>query len=356
MKIIYSGAQFNDFNPKKGVSFEHVAFYEGLKALPGIEVVYFPFERIVEVGKRTFNDELKSLVSREKPDLFFAFMFSDEFDPEVLQEIKKETVTAAWFADDSWRFYNYSRRWAKYFSWAVTTYSWMPELYKKIAGQPNVIRSQWAADPHFFKPEADAFTFAEDKRPDVSFVGGWSKPREKIINALIDAGIKVTLYGGGWKNGARATSEEMIRTFSISKINLALNPPPGYFNKNSIGRLALRHSSNRIVPDFHLMQNFRSWLCRGIPQIKARHFEIPACGGFVMTGMADDLDNFYEIGKEMAVYENTADLIEKIKYYLIHPDERAHMARAGYERTIKDHTYEKRFRDLFLRMGLKIRD
>ena len=346
MKIFYCGARYNYYDPKKGSSFEHENFYLSLKAMPGIEVVYFPFERILEAGKRKYNDELLAAVMSEKPDILFAFMLSDEFIPGVLDQIKKHTTSIAWFADDSWRFYDYSRVWAKHFTWVVTTYSWMPALYKKI-GQPNVIRSQWAADTAIYHPVgprggADA--------PGVSFVGGWTKPRAKIVARLMKAGIPLEVYGGGWERG-RVSNEEMIRIFGASKINLGLNPAPGFLNKNSLGRLAFRRSRERIVPDLHIFRNLQTLLHRNIPQIKARHFEIPACGGFVMTSMADDLGSFYEIDKEVVIYEGVDDCAEKVRYYLDHPSEREAIARAGYERTIRDHTYAKRFEKIFKEAG-----
>ena len=46
-------------------------------------------------------------------------------------------------------------------------------------------------------------------------------------------------------------------------------------------------------------------------------------------------------------------MLEKIKYYLANDDERIAIAQAGYERTVEEHTYEKRFNDLFVQMGLK---
>ncbi len=45
-------------------------------------------------------------------------------------------------------------------------------------------------------------------------------------------------------------------------------------------------------------------------------------------------------------------MIEKIGYYLHHETERSEIALAGYHRTIRDHTYEKRFNTLFQQMGL----
>jgi len=357
MKIVYTGLQYSNFNPKAGESFEYVNFYKSLCNFPGAEVILYAFENMIQKGREVASAELLNLVRREKPDLLFAFMFTDELLPAILDELKKISTTIAWFSDDHWRFDNYSSRYAPHFSWVATTYSKAVERYKKI-GMNNVVRSQWAANTTIYKPfpwsgaDNPAFTEVSAGRlPDVSFVGTWSKPRAKIIAALQSAGIKVAAYGGGWPNG-RIGEQKMLEIFGNSKINLALNPAPGFFNKNSLGRLVARRSMEKIVPDFHLWDNFRAWFNRGIPQIKARHFEIPACGGLVFTGPADDLENYYIPDKEIVIYKNIGDLIEKVKYYLSHESERAAIARAGYERTLREHTYEHRFREIFKTIGL----
>jgi spore maturation protein CgeB len=63
--------------------------------------------------------------------------------------------------------------------------------------------------------------------------------------------------------------------------------------------------------------------------------------------MADDLDQFYVPGKEIVLYTTLDDLVEKVRYYIAHETEREAIARAGYERSIREHTYEKRFRKIF---------
>ncbi|RJQ29499.1 hypothetical protein C4571_01485 [Candidatus Parcubacteria bacterium] len=344
MKVFYAGLRYNYYDSKRGVSFEHENFYESLHAFPGAEVRYFPFERILEVGKTRFNEEILEAAKKERPDILFVFTYSDEFDFTILDEIRKYTISVAWFADDSWRFHNYSKFLAPHFSWAVTTYSWMPELYRR-AGQKNVVRSQWAASTNIYKRDE------KDGGEEVLFIGGWTKGREKIVEKLKASNISVAVYGQGWST-RRVSREEMIRLFSTSNINLGLNPPPGYWAINSLGRLFSRASIDRIVPDFHIVRNIQSWLSRGIPQIKARHFEIPACGGFLMTEMADDLDSFYVPGKEIVIYKGMDDMIKKIRYYLTHDAERSEIAERGYKRTLRDHTYEKRFREIFRTVGV----
>jgi len=90
-----------------------------------------------------------------------------------------------------------------------------------------------------------------------------------------------------------------------------------------------------------------------IPQIKARPFEILACRTFLISGYADDMNNYYEDGKEIVYYDGTiTDLVNKIEYYLSHETERERIAQLGYERTVREHTYEQRFNELFAQMGL----
>jgi len=349
MKIIFTGLTYCNYQKELGQSFEYTNFYKSLERMPGIEVLHFPYERILEVGRSRGNEELIHLVRNEKPDAFFAFMFTDELELQTLDEIKKLTKSIAWFSDDHWRFHNYSRYYAPHFSFAVTTYSRAIEWYKKISVS-NIIHSQWAA-AGFDVSNPVTWRTPEQEQPFVSFVGNWSRPRQKILTALARAGIHVAVYGNGWPRG-RIDEKEMLWVFKSSKINLALNPPSGHWNTNSLGRIFFRRSMNKIVFDAHMVRNFTAWLHRGTPQIKARHFEIPACGGFLLTALADNIGDYYTIGDEIVAYQSLNDLIEKIKYYLSHDDERKKITKACYERTLRDHTYEKRFREIFKIIGL----
>lgn len=349
MKIIYSGIKKDGYDPKRGLSFEYNNFCLSLKGMAGVEVIEYPFDLIVEIGKDEFNRRLLELVRLEKPDLFFVFMYTDELDPGVLDEIKKTTKSLAWFADDHWRLHNYSRRWAKHFSFVVTTWSRAPEIYAKY-GITNVIRSQWACNPAIFKP-SDL-----PRDIEVSFVGQYNSARGKLVRALRNAGVNVWVRGWRWPDG-KLSEEGMVGVFSRSKINLNFNTPPERWRIKLFARLFLRRSVRGIVPDlWNLAWNFRSWLDMRIPQIKARPFEVLACRTFLISGYADDMGRYYKDGEEIVYYDGTTeDLAEKIRYYLPREKEREAIARAGYERTLRDHTYQKRFEDIFKQIGLRFR-
>jgi spore maturation protein CgeB len=162
----------------------------------------------------------------------------------------------------------------------------------------------------------------------------------------------VWVRGWGWPEG-RAASGETAEIFCRSKINLNINTPPERWRLRSLARIFFKRSVGKIVPDLaRVPDNFKTWLHTSIPQIKARPFEILAQNAFLISGYADDMDNYYEDGKEIVYYRTIPELIEKVRYYLPRDEEREKIAQAGYKRTIREHSYEKRFRDMFRVMKL----
>jgi len=83
--------------------------------------------------------------------------------------------------------------------------------------------------------------------------------------------------------------------------------------------------------------------CSIAGDVNMRVFEGTACGALVLTdAIANGLDELFEIGQEIVVYQDDAELLEKIAYYLANEEEREAIARAGQRRTLKEHTYAHR--------------
>jgi spore maturation protein CgeB len=72
-----------------------------------------------------------------------------------------------------------------------------------------------------------------------------------------------------------------------------------------------------------------------------------------MVEYMEELEEFFEIGKEIVCYTGPEDLLEKIRYYLKHEDKRRAIAEAGKARCLKDHTWQKRFQTFFQHAGLE---
>lgn len=78
-------------------------------------------------------------------------------------------------------------------------------------------------------------------------------------------------------------------------------------------------------------------ICTGLP---LRLFDIMGCGGFVLTNYQAELPEYFDIGKDLAVYENIPHLMELVEYYLKHDDERREIAENGYQKVKEGFTYE----------------
>ena len=169
-----------------------------------------------------------------------------------------------------------------------------------------------AAHPDIHKPFDVPFNY------DVSFVGakyGW---RPRFIRTLHKMGVDVECFGNGWDNGP-LLDEDMIKLYSRSRINL--------------GFAGVGHS--------------RRLMC-----LKGRDFEIPMAGGLYLTQDNPELSLVYDIGKEIMTYKDEKDCADKIKQLLSNPDKADMIRKAGRNRALNNHSWEKRFERVFDIAGL----
>ena len=66
-----------------------------------------------------------------------------------------------------------------------------------------------------------------------------------------------------------------------------------------------------------------------------------------MTSVANNLSDYYTPGEQIVTFDNANDLVDKVRYYLSHEQERKRIADAGRLRTLAEHTYEQRFNEIF---------
>lgn len=355
MKVLFCASYHDYGQADRGPSFEEVNMHDALRQMDGLEVISFHFDVIQNRGGDV-NAEFLATIEREQPDITLIVLFEHYFAPEVLDRAREMTTLVSWGCDDHWHFQDgYMQKYTPHFDYSITTYP--PSIrYYEAVGQRNVIVSQWGCNQHFFYPSSKGYLY------DVSFVGQCYGPRKEIVNHLWKRGIEVKLFGRKWpqtrgvwgrgrwfayfgrpwlrdprKQGLAswlkdwwrtltgkawgkveyAETERLREIYGCSKINLCLN--------NNITRK---------------------------DNIKGRNFEAPACRGFLISGPAEGLEEFFEVGKEVVVYGDLDDLSDKILYYLSHDEERERIAHAGYERAMRDHTYEKRFQEIFTHIGV----
>ena len=66
-------------------------------------------------------------------------------------------------------------------------------------------------------------------------------------------------------------------------------------------------------------------------------------GALYITGFSDELCEAYEPDKEVVIYRNEHELIDKVRFYLSHPEEAEQVRKAGLRRAMSHHTYHHRF-------------
>ena len=76
-------------------------------------------------------------------------------------------------------------------------------------------------------------------------------------------------------------------------------------------------------------------------------------GGFLLTNYQEDMFDCFEPGVDFVYYDSYDDLLEKVEYYLEHDEERQQIARNGYEKVKKYHTYRHRLDTILNIMNLE---
>jgi spore maturation protein CgeB len=78
-----------------------------------------------------------------------------------------------------------------------------------------------------------------------------------------------------------------------------------------------------------------------------RIFDLMACGGFVISNYQTEIPELFVPDEDIVLYDSVPDLLAKIEYYLAHDEERAQIAKNGYEKVKKYHSYDERLKIMF---------
>jgi hypothetical protein len=145
---------------------------------------------------------------------------------------------------------------------------------------------------------------------DVVFAGHFEPDgRDAVLARVLDEGIDLRIFGPEWESSPL-----------VNRI-----PMPEYLDGERY---------NRVLNASKIVLSFLSTLNRDT--YTRRCFEVPASGAFLLSQYSDDLASLFEEGREIAFFRNAGELVEKIRYYLAHDEERRAIARAGHERVRKD--------------------
>ncbi len=319
MKVLFVDLEFDYGLASRGINtIGQLGFKTSFEKL-GHNVVPFYYDSYLNGNLEALQKDLIAKADAEKPDLIFFILFRDQFKKETLTYLKSKYKTVNWFGDDTWRFEDFTGQFAPYFTYCITTDKFSIPKYKAL-GVSNVILSQWAAiDDAKFGDIAPM-----PYKHEVAFIGGHNRYRAWFIKRLKKHGIHVECYGFGWANGP-LSNEEMIKLFASTKINLNLS------NSASFDlRYLLTHPKN-LAHTLHTTKH--------ASQIKARNFEINYFAGFQLADYVPGLEDFYEIGKDLACYATPEEAALLINYYLSNEKEREEIRDRGTIKARGKYTY-----------------
>jgi spore maturation protein CgeB len=281
--------------------------------------------RAPEVRRAANRDRLLDLLSGmeaadRRPDIVLAQSWATLIDPSAFDAARRMGACVVNLSlDDRHQF----RGRRESFGWSGTL-GLVGHIDLALTAAPECV--QWyeaegcpalyfpeASDPDIFHPIPGL-----PKLHEVSFVGGRYGIRERTVGALRRAGIEVAAFGSGWEGG-RIDNEAMIRLFVQSKVVLGVG---------TIGH------------------------CTDFFALKLRDFDAPMCGSAYLTHDNPDLAALYDIGRDIATYRDIDECVDRARALLADDDAREDMARAGRARALRDHTWDRRFGELFRLLGV----
>lgn len=386
MRIFYaSGRMTNQAIP--GSTLWRDNLYLSLLDL-GHDVIEFDYELEPLIGKADFNlpghrdfiDEHRpqaerellrqiKAAHREAPiQLFFSYFYSSCAQPEIIREIRSMgIVTVNWYCNASYQIHLVQDI-APAYDFCLVPEKFRLEDYRRLGANP--IYCQEAANPNIYKP------YDRRRDIDVLFMGARYADRPHYLRQLIDEGVSVRVFGPGWnanpgngsaqsfcqkgkrlmsrgglRSGARYARRKFFPPRAAGNHRDLTLPPEACGAPLSDAEMIMAYSRCKISLGFSTVGETHLDDER-ITQVRLRDFEAPMCASFYMVEYMPELEEFFDVGKEIVCYTDPDDLADKCRYYLQHDAERERIRLAGHRRAINDHSWQKRFETVFKQIGL----
>lgn len=277
------------------------------------------------------NQQILSLAREFKPHIFLAFKGA-RILPETILALRGQGIATYNYYPDVSAFSHHAGWLPRTLQQYDCVFSTKSFLATDLEAQGYPIQ-HWKYLPHGYDPRAHhpVQVTPEDQArygADVTFIGGQTPAKERLLAALMQAGpgLRLAVWGDRWQRtrlpalracvrGRGVTGIEYMKAISSSQILLGLlsEKQPG----SSVG-----------------------------DQVTSRSFNIPACGAFMLHERTQEILQFYDEGREIECFDSPAELAEKIRFYLAHPDRRRAVAEAGYRRCVPAYSHDERLRTL----------
>jgi spore maturation protein CgeB len=192
---------------------------------------------------------------------------------------------------------------------------------------PDVeLLSSWGLPAHFVADAFDSFTtFKATPSDSIVFVGARYPSRERVMTDLVAANIPVHAYGRDWSHHPF----DRLRTWDLSR-------PDVPWSRDIDRRSAYAVMGGAIAAlNIHEDQS----------GFTMRTFEIPGAGGLQFIDRTD-IGSIYEPDSEVLVFTSREELIELCNRARMDRPWRDRIAEAGHRRTLAEHTFVHRARQI----------
>jgi len=275
---------------------------------------FYHFPKLVE-------KTLEELLVREKPShilvVGFAYKF---FCPTYLKKLALEFKTPLFLYDtDSCNLYSKRREFIFFVENELPVYDRVFSFSQVTTHFFRETRQLDAVHLPFGAQQID-LPNCEEKSIDVLFVGSCDFRRILLLEKIK---AHVAVYGSRWQRNFPLISPEL-------RGRIVDQPVWG----NDLQQLLAR---SKIVLNITRADFFGAQT-----GINLRLFETLAAGGFLLTDYCEEIEDLFEIGKEIEVFRSSSELVDKVRYYLENDEKRLSIARLGHERFLKNHTWRNR--------------
>ena len=240
--------------------------------------------------------------------------------PWALNEIKKQNPNIKIYLYHNDNPYNGFINFVKYrhylnsIKYSDISYVYRPsdkkDILKYLPNKVCLLKPNYISYLH--KPNIES-----KKRNDVIFIGHYTNDRAKSLNELYLNNIKFEIYGNGWLS---SKYKKLWKNIKISK---------GIKDKNYVKKIC----NAKIAIGFLSKKNKDVYT--------RRCFEIPACKTLLMAPKTNEIQKILKNNKEVVLWNNTKDLVSKIKFLLKNQNVLKKISIAGYLKIMKGNHSEK---------------
>jgi hypothetical protein len=290
-------------------------------------------------------------------DMFLSYLYPAQIDIGAIREIQKMGIPCVNFFCDNVRQFKTAP-----IEFAAFDLNWVPEykainLYQK-AGYPyiNLPMPMWV-DPKLRVPHSETYQ-------QITFIGSKDIQRQLLLEDVIQQlpYLNLAIYGRGWAETdlhqqpatAYPLNKKLLHQYSFIKehgiaayrrklgqrgMHTLISPVlqakiHGAIKFETYNKLT---SESMITVGINRYPSFRFPLSQPGTYSRLRDIEAPMLGACYLTEYTQGIENLYEVGKEIEVYQTAEGFIDKVNQLQNDQKLRKHLRINGQKRALQDH-------------------